>query len=73
MATKFPLWLTEFDDTKEFAVRVPFTLSGREFRVDEPFDKFLVTKRRLKQLYEQRKIVTSQPIAKPQAKARRAA
>ena len=46
-----------FDPKKNFVTTRELTAGGREFGSDAPFDKSLVSKRTLRQMWEQRKIV----------------
>ena len=48
----------EFDAGRNFIVteRAPVTISGVKFLPNQPFDKKLVTTRRLRQLFEQRRL-----------------
>lgn len=48
-----------FDPSRDFVVRKPMNISGRQFNRLEPFDKLLVGERRLRQLFSQRTIVYS--------------
>lgn len=43
-----------FDSNRTFTVTRPVTLSGKKFREHDPFDKAIVSLRRLRLLYEQR-------------------
>lgn len=58
-----------FDRDRNFVTTRPLPVSGRSFGPNEPFDKTLVTTRRLRQLYDQRAIaypveetVVSEPV-----------
>ena len=44
----------EFSRDRDFLVARAIKAQGRSFNPDEPFDKTLVTTRRLRQLFEQR-------------------
>lgn len=51
------IWLPKFDETREYVVNKPLlSVAGRMFFAGDPFDKSLVSTRRLRQLYEFRKI-----------------
>jgi hypothetical protein len=58
MTTRFPRQ-EQFDRDRSFTVRQPVTVSGRFFSPGEPFDKTLVTTRRLRQMFEQRRLIMS--------------
>lgn len=45
-----------FDRDREFTVTKGFTLHGRDFGPGDPFNKYLVTTRRLRQMFDSRLI-----------------
>lgn len=47
----------EFERGRDFTVAKPLTCKGREFAIGDPFDKTLVTTRRLRQLYDARLLI----------------
>jgi hypothetical protein len=47
-------WRKTFDPERDFTVRRPVTVGGQKFAPGDAFDKTLVTRRRLRQLYDQR-------------------
>ena len=53
---KASIWLKVFDRERDFVAGKPMRVSGRDFLPGDPFDKSLVSTRRLRQLYEQRKV-----------------
>lgn len=54
------LWIRKFDRDREFLVRRgPLTIAGRTFKAGEPFDKTLVTTRRLRQMFDKRDLYFS--------------
>lgn len=54
----YKVFLPRFDPEAEYVVnKGNFVIQGRAFDVGEPFDKSLVNVRRLRQLYETRKII----------------
>lgn len=47
----------KFDADADFAVRKPFSMGGVDFKLRDPFDKSLVSVRRLRQMFDQRTLV----------------
>lgn len=50
-------WRNKFDRERDFVVRKALTLGGVKHAPGEPFDKSLVTTRRLRQLFDSRTIM----------------
>lgn len=55
-----------FDRDQDFLVVKPFRFDGKPFEPGDPFDKFLATTRKLRQLYEKFYIRQVPPRATPQ-------
>lgn len=53
---KRAIWLPKFSADAAYVVRGDMTIGGRLFKAGEPFDKSAVTTRRLRQMYESRKL-----------------
>ncbi len=54
-------YLPKFDPDKRYVVRTAMVMSGKGLVPGQTFDRSLVTTRRMRQLYEQRKIVLLDP------------
>jgi hypothetical protein len=51
------IWLKAFDRERDFLAHKPMRVAGADFLPGQPFDKSLVSTRRLRQLYDSRKVV----------------
>lgn len=58
---KGTIWLTKFDPAVDYLANRVMTVSGKKFAVGDLFDKQLVPTRRLRQLYECRKLLPASP------------
>lgn len=48
-----------FNPERSFVLTRPLTINGKAFALHEPFDKTLVTARRLRQMYDSRRLAIS--------------
>lgn len=55
-------WRYGFDRQRDFIVRLPMTVGGKSFAAGEPFDKTLVSDRRLRLLYDSRRIMPTEAL-----------
>lgn len=60
---KASIWLKAFDREGTFVAGKPMRVSGQDFLPGDAFDKSLVSTRRLRQLYEMRKVRMVEPDA----------